>query len=59
MLMYEVKREPEIRREVSQLQRCEDNGNDEVGTLKVNLAAPQEQDTVSSREELMVAIRLM
>lgn len=47
--MYEVSREPEIRREVSQLQRCEDSGRDAMGMLKIWVAVPQEQDTVSSR----------
>ena len=40
-----------MRREVSQLHRCDRNGRDEVGTLKVWVAAPHKQVTVSSREE--------
>ncbi len=54
MLMYEVNREPEIRREVSQLQRCEGKGRDAVGTVKVCFDAPQEQETVRYREVLMM-----
>jgi hypothetical protein len=50
MLMYEVNREPDIRREISQLQRCEDKGRAELGTVKVCVDSPQEQDTVRSRE---------
>lgn len=56
MLMYEVSKDPEIRREVSQLQRCDGNGKDATGTLKVCVAAPQEQDTVSSRDLFRPAI---
>ena len=48
--MYEVSREPEIRREVSQLHRCEESGRDAVGTSKMWVAVPQKQDTVSSRK---------
>jgi hypothetical protein len=43
-----VIKDPDIRREVSQLQSCEGSGREEVGTEKVCFAAPQEQDTVSS-----------
>lgn len=58
MLMYEVSREPEIRREVLQLHRCEGIGRVVVGMLKVWVAAPQEQDTVSSRKVSVLAMRL-
>ena len=44
-----------MRREVSQLHRCDCNGRDEVCTLKVWVAAPHKQETVSSREEGMIA----
>ncbi len=55
ILIYKVSSDPEIRREVSQLQRWEGNGKDDVGTLNVWVAAPQEQDTVSSRKSFMLA----
>ena len=48
MLIYEVNKEPEMRREMSQLQRCDGNGSDDCGTWKMCAAAPHEQDTVSS-----------
>lgn len=35
MLMYEVRREPEMRREVVQLQRCDIIGRFEFGRVKV------------------------
>lgn len=53
MFMYEVRREPDMRREVSQLQRCEGSGSLYVGTVKVCVAVPQEQETVRVREVLM------
>jgi hypothetical protein len=42
-----------MRREVSQLHRWDCNGKDEVDTLKVWVAAPHKQATVSSRDEGM------
>lgn len=54
MLTYEVNREPEMRRDVSQLHRCDDSGREDSGTLKVWVAAPHEQDTVSSRRIVMI-----
>lgn len=55
MLKYEVNNDPEIRREVSQLQRSEGIGRLELGTVKVWVAKPQEHSTVSSREALIFA----
>lgn len=47
-LTYDVRREPEIRREVSQLQRWEGSGSLECGTVKVWVAELQEHETLSS-----------
>lgn len=57
MLMYEVSREPEIRREVSQLQRCEARGSLDSGTMKLCVAEPQEQDIVNSRKTSTFTVR--
>jgi hypothetical protein len=43
-----------MRREVSQLHKCDCNGRTEVGTLKVWVAAPHKHATLSSRKEGMV-----
>jgi hypothetical protein len=42
-----------MRREVSQPHSCDCIGKDEEGTLKVWVAAPHKQATVSSRREAM------
>jgi hypothetical protein len=55
MLTYDVSNEPETRREISQLQRWLGSGNADVGTLKVCVTAPQEQDTVRSLVVMVVS----
>jgi hypothetical protein len=45
MLTYDVSSEPEMRREMSQLQRWLGSGNAEVGTENVCVAALHEHDT--------------
>lgn len=55
MLIYEVNRVPEMRREMSQLQRCVGSGREDIGTLKVWDALPQWQDTASSLVSLIAS----
>lgn len=58
ILIYEVIREPDIRREVLQLHRWEASGRSETGRLKVWVAAPHEQVTLRSPEMLMFLFQL-
>lgn len=53
---YDVSSEPDTRREVSQLHRCDCNGSEEAGTLNVWVAAPHEQESVSFRDKGMVTV---
>jgi hypothetical protein len=53
-----VIKEPEIRREMSQLQRCVGKGSEDAGTLKVWLAALHIQATVSCLLSAMVKLDL-
>ena len=55
MLMYEVIREPDILREVSQLQSCEVSGGAEMAIVNVWVAAPHEQATVNPLTPMSVA----
>ena len=58
MLMYEVRREPEMRREVVQLQRCDAIGSFEFGSVKVWVAEAQEQDKIRERV-LILRVRVL
>lgn len=57
--MYEVRREPEMRREVLQLQRWEGRGSLVMGMLNVWVVELHEHATISSREAGMLVIQLM
>lgn len=52
--MYDVSKEPDIRREVSQLQRCVTSGSLETGMLKLCVAEPHEHETIRLREALIL-----
>lgn len=56
MLMYEVRREPEMRREVSQLQRWEGRGRLAVGRLNVWVVELHEHAIVSSRDVFILTV---